>query len=101
MLSQTPALHLGVHKHGKFTELCKWQVIGAGAAAGGASADTGAGVPLDLTAERRKMAAQIMRLTCMLEDVQELVISRGWQRAEGLGKIGALCSPYTCSVASF
>ena len=82
-------------------ELHKWQVICAGAAAGGASADAGAGAPPDLTAECRKMAAQIVRLTHVLEDVQELAISRGWQRAEGLGEIGALCSPYTCPVVSF
>jgi len=76
-LSQTPALRLGVHERGRFTELREWQVIGAGAGAGGASADAGAGAPPDLTAERRETAAQIVRLARVLEDVQELAISRG------------------------
>jgi hypothetical protein len=90
-----------VHERGKFMELRKWQVIGAGAAAGGASADAGAGAPPDLTAERHETVAQIVQLVRVLEDVQELAISCGWQRAEGLGEIGAPCSPYTCPVASF
>jgi hypothetical protein len=80
-LSQTPALRLGVHERGKFTELREWQVIGAGAGAGAggasAGAGAGAGAPPDLTAERRETAAQIVRLARVLEDVQELAISRG------------------------
>jgi hypothetical protein len=76
-LSQTPALRLGVHERGRFTELREWQVIGAGGASADADADAGAGAPPDLTAQRRETAAQIVRLARVLEDVQELAISRG------------------------
>jgi hypothetical protein len=71
VLSQTPALRLGVHKRGTFNELREWQIIG------GADADSGSGSPPNLTAQRRKTAAQIVRLACVLENVQELAISRG------------------------
>jgi hypothetical protein len=89
-LSQTPGLCLGVHERGKFTELRELQVIGGADAdadagdkdldgpspsdAGGASA---ASWPPNLTAQRRETAAQVVRLARVLEDVQELAISRG------------------------
>jgi hypothetical protein len=87
VLSQTPAVRLGVHERGTFKELREWQVIG-GADAGtststgtGADADAdsglGSGSPPDLTAQRRETAAHMVRLARVLEDVQELAISRG------------------------
>jgi hypothetical protein len=98
-LSRTPGLRLGVHERGKFTELRELQVLGgadtdtdasasdnppsgdSGATAATASADD-AGAPApswppDLTAQRRETAAQVVRLARVLEDVQELAISRG------------------------
>jgi hypothetical protein len=102
-LSRTPGLRLGVHERGKFTELRELQVLGdadtdadtggsasdsppsgdsaATVAAATASADD-AGAPAlswppDLTAQRRETAAQVVRLARVLEDVQELAISRG------------------------
>ena len=95
-LSQTPGLRLGVHERGKFTEMRELQVMG------GADTDTGAASdsddplpppppppasaddadaapswPPNLAAQRRKTAAQVVRLARVLEDVQELAISRG------------------------
>jgi hypothetical protein len=71
VLSQTPALRLGVHERGTFNVLREWQIIGD------ADAESGSGSPPDLTAQRRKTAAQLVRLARVLEDVQELAISRG------------------------
>lgn len=76
-LSQTPALHLGVHERGVFTQLHKWQLDGrprAGTRAGGATA--GATAP-DISTQRRETGVQIVRLAKLLEDVQELAIARG------------------------
>ena len=71
-LSQTRAFRLGVHERGTFTELREWQVDGSGS---GSSSDD-SGTP-DLTAQRKELAVQIVRLARVLEDVQELAISRG------------------------
>ena len=98
-LSQTPGLRLGVHERGKFTEMRELQVIGGadtdtGAASDGDSdgdsddplppppasaddADAAPSWPPNLAAQRRKTAAQVVRLARVLEDVQELAISRG------------------------
>jgi hypothetical protein len=65
-LSQTPALHLGVHERGTFTELREWQVDGAGA-------DSLPGI----AAQRSETAGQMVRLARVLEEVQELAIARG------------------------
>ena len=62
-LSQTPTLHLGVHERGTFTELREWCVDGAGAST-------------DLAEQRQETAVQMERLARVLEDVQELAISR-------------------------
>jgi hypothetical protein len=89
VLSQTPNLRLGVHERGTFTEIREWQVPGTGTGAGVSAninfnadsnaaspgADTGA-LPA-LTTPRREMAAQLVRLARVLEDIQELAISRG------------------------
>lgn len=69
-LSQTPALHLGVHERGVFTKLHKWQVDG----------EPPAGTPTtapDISAQRGETAVQIVRLARLLEEVQELAIARG------------------------
>ncbi|KAI0255085.1 hypothetical protein BJV78DRAFT_1386971 [Lactifluus subvellereus] len=75
VLSQTPALRLGVHDRGTFTELREWQVDGpsSGPSSGSAS-DSGAPA---LSAERKETAVQIVRLARVLEDLQELAIARG------------------------
>ena len=68
-ISQTPGLRLGVHSYGTFTELREWQVDGGdGVVAGG---------PPGLEAQKHEMAAQLVRLARVLEDVQELAIARG------------------------
>ena len=81
-LSQTPVLRLGVHERGEFTELREWQLEGPGA-----RVDTGAtrrpgrtqkgASVLDLSAQRRETAVQIVRLAKVLQDVQKLAIARG------------------------
>jgi hypothetical protein len=91
-ISQTATLHLGVHQRGTFEELREWQIIGGADGARGTGAGAGAGAdagadsdldpedpssPPDLTAQRRETAAQFVRLARVLEDVQELAISRG------------------------
>jgi hypothetical protein len=68
-LSQTPGLRLGVHERGTFTELRECQVDSDDGA--------GAGEPTGLSAQRRETAAQLVRLSRVLENVQELAISRG------------------------
>jgi hypothetical protein len=69
-LSNTPLLYLGVHDRGTFTQLRKWRVHGPG------SDSTDSSVP-DLVAQRKQMALQIVRLACVLEELQGLAISRG------------------------
>ena len=69
VLSQTPGLRLGVHERGTFTELRECQVDSDDGA--------GAGEPAGLPAQRRETAAQLVRLARVLEEVQELAISRG------------------------
>ena len=94
-LSQTPGLRLGVHERGKFTELRELQVIGGADTDSGAASDSdsppasdsaaasaddagaAASWPPNLAAQRRETAAQVVRLARVLEDVQELAISRG------------------------
>ncbi|KAI0251097.1 hypothetical protein BJV78DRAFT_1154696 [Lactifluus subvellereus] len=71
-LSQTHAFRLGVHERGTFTELREWQVDGPGSDSSSSDSD----IP-DLTAQRKEMAVQMVRLSRVLEDVQELAISRG------------------------
>ena len=68
-LSQTPGLRLGVHERGTFTELRECQVDSDDGA--------GAGEPAGLPGQRRETAAQLVRLARVLEEVQELAISRG------------------------
>ncbi|KAH9960101.1 hypothetical protein BC827DRAFT_1297101 [Russula dissimulans] len=65
-LSQTPTLHLGVHERGQFTELREWRVDGAGAS-----------TAPELAEQRQRTAMQLARLARVLEEVQELAISRG------------------------
>jgi hypothetical protein len=79
VLSQTPALHLGVHERGVFTQLYEWQLNGqahtrTGTTTGGAKAGA---TPPDISAEWRETGVQIMRLARLLEDVQELAIAQG------------------------
>jgi hypothetical protein len=68
-LSQTPGLRLGVHDRGTFTEMREMQVDGGGDGVGRP--------PPALEAQKRDTAAQFVRLARLLEDVQELAISRG------------------------
>lgn len=82
VLSQTSAVRLGVHERGTFKELREWHIIGGADGArtgadGDADADADAKPPPDLRTQRRETAAQIVRLARVLEDVQELAISRG------------------------
>jgi len=101
-ISQTSAVRLGVHERGTFKELHEWQIlggadgdtrsVGAGAGAGDGDGDgdgADAGSQPDLTAQRRKTAAQFVRLARVLEDVQELAISRGPGPA---GSFSLVCS---------
>ena len=76
-LSQTQALHLGVHERGVFTQLHEWQLDGqprSGMRTGSATAGTTAP---DISAHRRETSIQIVRLARLLEDMQELAIARG------------------------
>jgi hypothetical protein len=66
VLSQTPAVRLGVHQRGTFTNLREWQVDG--------SADSN--VP-GLSVQRKETAVQIVRLAAVLKRVQQLAIARG------------------------
>jgi hypothetical protein len=68
-ISQTPGLRLGVHERGTFTEMRECQVDSDDGA--------GAGGPPGLPEQRSDTAAQFVRLARVLEDVQELAISRG------------------------
>jgi hypothetical protein len=74
-LSQTPALHLGVHERGVFTQLHKWQLDGQARTRTGTT--TAGATPPDISAQRRETEVQILRLARLLEDVQELAIARG------------------------
>ena len=76
VISQTPGLRLGVHERGTFTEMREMQVDGDGVVGAGASAG-GPSLPPALEAQKRETAAQLVRLARVLEDVQELAISRG------------------------
>ncbi|KAI0246424.1 hypothetical protein BJV78DRAFT_152208 [Lactifluus subvellereus] len=71
-ISQTHEFRLGVHERGTFTQLREWQIDYPGS--GSSSSDSG--MP-DLTAQRKELAMQMVRLARVLEDVQELAISRG------------------------
>lgn len=80
-LSQTPMLRMGVHERGEFTELREWQLEGPGGRVGAGTTrrwgtQMGANV-LDLSAQRRETAVQIVRLAKVLQDVQKLAIARG------------------------
>jgi hypothetical protein len=66
VLSQTPAVRLGVHQRGTFTSLREWQVDG--------SADSS--VP-GLSAQRKETTVQIVRLAVVLKRVQQLAVTRG------------------------
>lgn len=80
-VSQTPGLRLGVHERGTFTEMREMQVDGDGV---GASASG----PPALEAQKRETAAQLVRLARLLEDVQELAITRG---PGPTGSFGIVC----------
>jgi hypothetical protein len=80
VLSQTPALRLGVHERGTFKQLHEWQVDGPG------SDSSDSGTP-DLAAQREETAMQIVRLVRVLEDVQELAIARGPGPAGGFSLV--------------
>jgi hypothetical protein len=69
-VSQTPGLRLGVHERGTFTEMREMQVDGDDGVGAGAG-------PPALEAQKHETAAQLVRLARVLEDVQELAISRG------------------------
>jgi len=73
-LSQTPALHMGVHERGVFSQLHEWQLDGRPPRAG---TRTGAAKAPDISAQRQETGVQIVRLARLLEDVQELAIARG------------------------
>ena len=78
-LSQTPALHMGVHERGVFTRLHEWQLDGrprTGTRTGAGATAAGATAP-DISAQRQETAVQIVRLAKLLEEVQELAIARG------------------------
>ncbi|KAI9450773.1 hypothetical protein BJY52DRAFT_1125724 [Lactarius psammicola] len=66
-LSQTPALHMGVHERGVFSQL--HEITG--------DATARAGSEPDISAQRQETGVQIVRLARLLEDVQELAIARG------------------------
>ncbi|KAI0250395.1 hypothetical protein BJV78DRAFT_1376454 [Lactifluus subvellereus] len=68
-ISQTHEFRLGVHERGTFTQLREWQIDSPGSG-------SSSGIP-DLTAQRKELAMQMVRLARVLEDVQELAISRG------------------------
>jgi hypothetical protein len=73
-LSQTPALHLGVHERGVFSHLHEWQIDGEPPA--GTRTSRSSTAP-DISAQRGETAVQIARLARVLEEVQELAIARG------------------------
>ncbi|KAH9175674.1 hypothetical protein EDB89DRAFT_1903787 [Lactarius sanguifluus] len=80
-LSQTPALHIGVHERGVFTQLHEWQLDGRPPRTGtrvtsDAAAAAKAKAP-DISAQRRETGAQIVRLARLFEIVQEVAIARG------------------------
>ena len=72
-ISQTPGLRLGVHERGTFTEMREMQVGGDGGVGVGASGV----LPPALEAQKRETAAQFVRLSRLLEEVQEIAIARG------------------------
>ena len=81
-LSQTPALRLGVHERGEFTEMREWQLEGPGARVDTGTTRQPGGTQmgadvLDLSAQRRETAVQIVRLAKVLQDVQKIAIARG------------------------
>lgn len=73
-LSQTPALYLGVHERGVFTQLHEWQIDGRPPS--GTKTDSSTTAP-DISAQRQETGVQMVRLARLLEDVQELAIARG------------------------
>ncbi|KAH8993052.1 hypothetical protein EDB86DRAFT_1403817 [Lactarius hatsudake] len=76
-LSQTPALHIGVHERGVFSQLHEWQLDGRPPRAGTKVTSDAAAKAPDISAQRRKTGAQIVRLARLLEVVQEIAIARG------------------------
>ncbi len=69
IISQTQGLRLGIHERGTFFEMREMQVDG--------DDDNSSGVPPVLETQKRETAAQLVRLARVLEDVQEIAISRG------------------------
>jgi hypothetical protein len=69
IISQTQGLRLGIHERGTFFEMREMQVDG--------DDDNSPGVPPVLETQKRETAAQLVRLARVLEDVQEIAISRG------------------------
>ena len=83
-LSQTPALHIGVHERGVFTQLHEWQLDGRPRT----ETRTGGGTTApDISAQRRETAVQIVRLAKLLEDVQVLAMARGPGPASGFSLV--------------
>ena len=79
VLSQTPALRLGVHDRGEFTELREWQLEGPAARVGTVTTESGTQIganEVDLSMQHRETAAQIVRLAKVLQDVQKLATAR-------------------------
>ena len=90
-LSQTPALRLGVHERGEFTELREWQLdeptaqVGVGTRRR-SGPQKGADVQ-DLSEQRTETAVQFVRLAKVLQDVQKLAIARGPGPAGGFSLV--------------
>jgi hypothetical protein len=97
-LSQTPVLFLGIHERGTFKELRGWRVDddddGDGSPGAGTGTDSDSGAIPDLLEQRKETAVQLVQLARVLEDLQELAISRGPGPAGGFTLVcegGKLC----------
>jgi hypothetical protein len=82
VLTQTPLLRLGVHRHGKFIKLHKWMLDGHDAQVDAGtprhpSWAQGGGDVLDLSVQCQKTAVQVVRLAKVLQVVQKYAITCG------------------------